>query len=106
MKKIMKQVMLCACFCAGCWLWGVIGDRETLNEELIRLHVVAQSDSQEDQAIKLQVRDAVIESLSEDLAKIADVEEARQYIRQQLPKIQQLCNKTENGYILFQKKGG
>ena len=94
MRKILKQVMLCACVSALFWGWGLVADRQKLNEELIRLHVVAESDSQEDQAVKLRVRDAVIGSISEDLAKIADIDQAKQYIREKLPKIQQVANET------------
>ena len=94
MKKILKRIVLCACI-AGCvWCWELISDRQTLNKELIRLHVVAASDSEEDQAIKLRVRDAVIESISEDLANVADMEQARAYILENLPKIQKTANDT------------
>ena len=34
---------------------------ETLPQDVVRLHVVANSDSEEDQAVKLLVRDAVLE---------------------------------------------
>ncbi len=34
------------------------------NEDILRLHVIANSDSDEDQAVKLLVRDAVLDSLS------------------------------------------
>lgn len=92
MKKILKRIALCACI-AGClWCWGLISDRQTLNEELLRLHVVAASDSQEDQDIKLRVRDAVLESISEDLANVTDMEQARAYILENLPKIQKTAN--------------
>lgn len=92
MKKALKRIALCACFAACFWTWGLMGDRQTLNEELLRLHVVANSDNSQDQAIKLRVRDAVIESISEDLAKIGDIETAKAYIRENLPKIQQAAN--------------
>ena len=65
-----------------------------LTDHVIRLHVVANSDSQEDQAIKLRVRDAVIHSISQDLEKITDVEAAKQYIQENLPKIQKTANDT------------
>ena len=94
MKKILKRIVLCACIAGSIWCWGVISDRQTLNEELLRLHVVAASDSEADQAIKLRVRDAVINSISEDLAKIGDMEAAKQYIRENLPKIQRTANDT------------
>lgn len=37
-------------------------EQQLLADKLVRLHVVANSDSEEDQAIKLQVRDAVLEA--------------------------------------------
>lgn len=94
MRKFMKRIALCACFSACFWAWGLLADRETLNEELIRLHVVAASDSEEDQSAKLRVRDAVLESISEDLAGVTDMAEARVYIQNNLPKIQQVANDT------------
>ena len=92
MKKMCKRLVLCACISACIWGWNLVSDRQKLNEELIRLHVVADSDSEEDQAIKLRVRDAVLESISADLEKIGDVESARGYIRENLPKIEQAAN--------------
>lgn len=43
----------------------------------IRLHVVANSDSDEDQALKLKVRDAVLPAVAEMLADCTDVEDAK-----------------------------
>lgn len=92
MLKIMYRIVLCAALAGIVWLGGVISDRETLNRELIRLHVVANSDSEEDQAVKLRVRDAVVESLSDAMADISDIDEAKAYIRRNLPKIQRTAN--------------
>lgn len=92
MKKILKRIVLCACISGCIWAWGLISDRQTLHDEILRLHVVADSDSEEDQAIKLRVRDAVIESISGDLQNIGDMDQARAYIRENLPKIQQAAN--------------
>ena len=92
MKKLCKRILICAVFAACVWTWGVLKDREMLNNELLRLHVVANSDSQEDQAVKLRVRDAVVESLREEMAKITDFEQARAYIQENLPKIQRVAN--------------
>lgn len=93
-KKLMKRVGFCLILATLVWCGTLIADRERLNEELIRLHVVANSDSQEDQSIKLQVRDAVTKSLESDLKKVADVEEAKAYLRENLPKIQAVANET------------
>ena len=43
-------------------LWGAasLGQQEELGRKVIRLHVIANSDSPEDQALKLRVRDRVL----------------------------------------------
>lgn len=72
----------------------LLKDRNVLNRELIRLHILANSDSESDQTVKLQVRDAVLSSINADLAKMKSKEEAEQYIRSILPKIQRISNKV------------
>ena len=37
-----------------------LGEQTALSEKVVRLHVLANSDSQEDQALKLRVRDRVL----------------------------------------------
>lgn len=92
MKKLLKRVFIC--FLAVCLVYmGVlIADRQKLHSELIRLHVVAASDSEEDQAIKLRVRDAVLDSLQEGLADATDIQAAKTYIQSQLPKLEAVAN--------------
>ena len=85
---------ICFLLAASVWTWGLIRDRQYLNQELIRLHVVANSDSEEDQNIKLRVRDAIVASLSEGMADIADVPAAKEYLRENLPKIEAIANRT------------
>ena len=92
MRKLMKRVGICLILAALVWCGTLLSDRQKLNEDLIRLHVVANSDSPEDQEIKLRVRDAVVSSLQSDLSKAADVEEAKAYLRENLAKIQQIAN--------------
>ena len=94
MKKLLKRVFLC--FLAVCvvYLGALIADREKLKSELVRLHVVAASDSEEDQAIKLRVRDAVLESLQVALADVSDPLQARAYIQANLPKLEKVANEV------------
>lgn len=92
MRKLMKRILICLIFSAFLWCGALLADRKTLQEDLIRLHVVANSDSPEDQNIKLKVRDAVTASLQRDLAKVADVEEAKAYLQENLPKIEEIAN--------------
>lgn len=55
-------------------IFTYIGDRENDYEGIIRLHVIANSDSIADQTLKLRVRDAVIEYMNDqkDLVSTAD----------------------------------
>ena len=89
-----KCVFACALLAAFVWCGTVIADRQLLNEELIRLHVVANSDRVEDQELKLLVRDAIITSLRQALADVRDTEQAKEYLQENLPKLQELANKT------------
>ena len=56
--------------------------------------MVGASNSEEDQAVKLQVKDAVVEYLNTAMADIADVEQAKHYVRENLPKLQAVANET------------
>ena len=94
MGKKAKCLGMCLMLAASVWTWGLIRDRQYLNQELIRLHVVANSDSEEDQNIKLRVRDAIVASLSEGMANISDVRAAKEYLRENLPKIEAIANRT------------
>ena len=62
-------------FCS--WLGGY---RECLSGKLLRLHVVANSDSDADQALKLEVRDAVLDCAAGYLENVNDVRAAEQVL--------------------------
>ena len=94
MGKKAKCLGMCLMLAASVWTWGLIRDRQYLNQELIRLHVVANSDSAQDQSVKLWVRDALVASLSEGMADIADVQAAKEYLRENLSKIEAIANHT------------
>ena len=76
------------------WCAMIVIDKQTLRNELIRLHVVAASDSPEDQALKLRVRDVIVASLQEEMANVADPRQARVYLEENLPKIEALANQV------------
>ena len=94
MRKLWKRLAVCALVALIFGCGTLIADRQTLREELIRLHVLAASDSEEDQAVKLQVKNAVVEYLQTALRDIADVEQAKEYVRSNLPKIQSIANEA------------
>lgn len=70
-------------------LCSLLADRRQLSEGLIRLHVVARSDRAEDQAVKLQVRDAVLKVLGGQLRGCTDQQQAHQWLSQNLDAVHQ-----------------
>lgn len=72
----------------------VISDKQVLAQDMIRLHVVADSNSNEDQAIKLKVRDAVIERLQDVMQQLPDAESAKAYLQDHLNELEDLVNEV------------
>ena len=94
MRKMFRNLIFCMVFSLAAGFAAVADQRQMLDSSVIRLHVLAASDSVEDQQIKLRVRDAVLESLGEELRNVTDVNLAKQYIREDLPKIRQAAQET------------
>lgn len=92
MKKIAKFILTCLLVATAFWLGTVASDKAVLSQDLIRLHVVADSDSAEDQQIKLKVRDAIVEKLEAVMEELPDVEAAKAYLQEHLPELEQVAN--------------
>lgn len=73
---------------------------EELSEKLLRFHVIANSDADEDQAVKLKVKENVLALLSPSLSYAKDREEAKQIISAQMDDILAIAEDTleENGF--------
>ena len=76
---------------AAALLWGActLQRQDALEQKVIRLHVIANSDSEADQALKLRVRDRVLVLAEDILRQSRDMEEARQRLAEALPQLQQ-----------------
>ena len=94
MKKLLKMAAFALAVYAAFWCGSVVSDRNALNENLIRMHIVANSDSEEDQALKLKVRDAVIQKLQDTMEAFPTIEEARKYLQSHLPELQEFVNQV------------
>ena len=77
--------VLCA-LTAGLWLEREQGE---LAEQVIRFHVIANSDTQEDQALKLAVRDRVLEQAQALYPQGVTLEEARRILERHLPALEE-----------------
>ena len=69
-------------------------------DSVIRLHVVANSDSEEDQAFKLKVRDAILAASAEKLSKAKTREEAIELETEELGALEDTARATisDEGY--------
>ena len=79
---------------------SAVQTQDELAEKVVRLHVLANSDSEEDQALKLQVRDAVLSRAEYLLEAASDRKEAEGILRGQLLEFESVARETirEAGY--------
>lgn len=86
---------------AVCLLTGAaaLQRQDDLQQKMIRLHVIANSDSREDQALKLQVRDEVLAFTEQTMRRSDSREAANAALEDALPEIRRLAEDTlrQNG---------
>lgn len=87
-------VSLCIALCAGTWAQG---RRESLSREFVRLHVLAHSDDEAEQQIKLRVRDAVLEYMQPILEPQTDRAQAQLLIRENMEGIARVAASAAEG---------
>lgn len=88
------RVVLLTAVLAALLLSDVEVSRQIDTGNLIRIHVLANSDSARDQQLKLQVKDAVVRALAPKLSQSASIEESRAIIRAALPDIRRTAVDT------------
>ena len=62
MKRWVKALAGGVALCLIVAVCGFDGECQEIREQVVRLHILANSDSVEDQSIKLKVRDAVLQA--------------------------------------------
>lgn len=95
--KIWEAALLlsvCAALCVGTWAQGRM---ENIRGGLMRLHVVAASDEEYEQALKLRVRDAVLEYLGPRLEGAESREDAERIISASMPGIARCAASAAEG---------
>lgn len=81
---------LCAAMLWGAWS---MQRQDALAQKMIRLHVIANSDSETDQALKLEVRDKVLDFTTTVLQRSADMEDAQVRLREELTRIETIAQR-------------
>ena len=82
-------IALCITLCTGLWARA---QQQKLSGELVRLHVIAASDSDADQALKLRIRARALMHLTPLLDRAQSVDDARAVIESELPHLEKLAN--------------
>lgn len=79
---------------------GITYSYEDVKDKLIRFHVLANSNSDEDQALKLKVKDNVIKYMEPILKKSESLEMTRELLKENKDKVQAIAEKIikEEGY--------
>lgn len=106
-KERLKKIAFVAAVALVCVLMHFYRkemDRQEMQKEIaaqvIRLHVVANSDSEEDQELKLEVKEEIVELLREELREDTSVVMAQQTLRNHLRDIEETAGRyiQERGY--------
>lgn len=99
MKKIIVSFSIALVVCLTVGIYRDISGLERMTDKLIRLHVIADSDSDYSQQIKLKVRDEVLNCVSELTKSCYTKADAQDVIIRNLDKIRDISEKAlrENG---------
>ncbi len=95
--RILTWLMLVAFTALSLGAAQTLWTQERLAEKTVRLHVVANSDDEADQAQKLAVRDAVLPVISALTADCKDAQQAREVLAAHLSEIQAAALTASNG---------
>lgn len=92
MKKLVKFVLYFVSIITLLHVITAWKDKDFLRENIIRLHVVGNSNTEEDQNIKLQVKDAVVAYLTPTLEECSDQDAAKLFLQENLDTIKEIAD--------------
>lgn len=100
MKRWIKALTGGVIICLLLSLCGFSGQCREIREKVVRLHILANSDSAEDQQLKLKVRDAVTAAAAGWLDGAEAEGAALQKVKEYLPQLEAVAQQTvyDNGY--------
>ncbi len=93
------QLIIFLIICIGISVGIYLNKKDSLNKKVIRFHVLANSDSNLDQGVKLKVKDNVIKYIHPLLKESSSLDESRKILNENKDEIINIANKTlkENG---------
>ncbi len=74
--------------------------QEGIASKILRFHVIANSDSEEDQALKLEIKDAIVDYMKEILADARNIDDTRRLVTEHAEEIKQIAREhvAAHGY--------
>lgn len=99
-KRFSILLLLFVCYTFICAMSYASTVSSDLSNSVFRLHIVANSDSEEDQNLKLIVRDNILAYMKEISSNISTKEEVMSLMEEHLDDFYNIANKTitEQGY--------
>lgn len=94
MWRLLKSAVCLFLVIVAVYAYSLYRDSKVLKDQIIRLHVVADTDNCEDQEVKLHVRDEVLRLVDTIKDGAASKEEALNRLRDQLPELQKAANRV------------
>ena len=101
MRKLLKTAGVALVLILAAYALMLMRDRYALGKNIIRLHVVGETNSVEDQEIKLMVKDAILDQLEQLLAEAKTKEESRLILMNNLDTIQNTAQNALNQSGVF-----
>ena len=106
MKKYILEISLALGLCASL-ITGALAleEQRDISCKLIRLHIIANSDSHEDQALKLAVRDEVLKKVEKLTESFKNTEEAEKIVSENLDILKGCADEViaGNGFEYFSR---
>lgn len=87
-SKFLRALALALSISLALSLCGFAGECNEIRGRVLRLHVLANSDSEEDQALKLKVRDTIVETAAGLFDTAGNEAEALEQAKKRLPEIE------------------
>ena len=100
MKRLFRSLIFALTFCFILMLVPFEGQCREISDKVFRVHILANSDSEADQKLKLLVRDALVNAGEEILKDVDSKEEAERLIEKNIPKLKSIAENVvfQNGY--------
>ena len=92
MLKIVKFSLMCLALFIVLYVIGIAADKQTIRNEVVRFHVLANSDDPYDQNVKMYVRNIILDYLNSCEQNWVSQSEAKEYLHKHLGEMEELID--------------